>query len=101
MNLTVQTLQNRRFSVLIITVLCVWPWCVKAIRNCALRTVHGALDIIIGPSSMPGRVRSKNTTRRVYRLHLHVSPCFTLGRRRFGHTPQVKAPKDWKHRDVP
>jgi ketosteroid isomerase-like protein len=99
MNLTVQTLQNRRFSVLIITVLCVWPWCVKAIRNCALRTVHGALDIIIGPSSMPGRVRSKNPTRRVYRLHLHVSPCFTSGRRRFGHTPQVKARKHRKIRD--
>jgi Domain of unknown function (DUF4440) len=97
MNPAVQFLFNHRFSVLIITVLCLWPWCVKAIRNCALRTVHGVLDIIIGPSSMLGRVRSKN--RRVCRLHLHVGPCFTLGRRRFGHTSQVKARKYRKIRD--
>jgi hypothetical protein len=99
MNPAVQFLLNHRFSVLIITVLCVWPWCFKAIWNFALRTVHGVLDIITGPSSMPGPVRSKNSTRRVYRLHLHGSPCFTLGRRRFGHTPQVKTPKDGKIRD--
>jgi hypothetical protein len=99
MNPAVQFLLNHRFSVLIITVLCLWPWCFKAIWIYALRIVHGVLDIIIGPSSMSGPVRDKNSTRRVYRLHLHRSPCFILGCRRFGHTPQVKAPKDWKIRD--
>jgi Domain of unknown function (DUF4440) len=99
MNPAVQFLLHHGFSVLIVTVLCVLPWCVKAIWNDALRTAHGVLDIIIGPSNMPDPVRSKNSTKRVYRLHLHGSPCFTLGRRRFGHTPQVKAPKDWKIRD--
>ena len=100
MNPAIQFLLHRRFSLLIITVLCVLPWCVKAIWTSALRTVHGVLDIIIGPSSMPEPVRSKDSTRRVYRLHLHGSPCFTLGRRRFNHTPQVKTPKGWKIRDA-
>jgi hypothetical protein len=96
MNPSVQFLLNHKFSVLIITVLCVWPWCFKAIWNDALRTVHGFLELIIGPPSMRGPVRPKTITRSVY---LHGRPCLTFRRRRFGHPPQVKAPKDWKIHD--
>lgn len=96
MNPAVQFLPNSRFSVLIITVLCVWPWCVKAIRNYALRTVHVFMDVIFGRSTVPASVRAKTSTSSAY---LHGRPCFTFGRRRLGHPPRVKAWKSRKIRD--
>ena len=100
MNPAIQFLLNHRFSVLIITVLCVWPWCIKLIWNYALRTLHGFLEVIIGPSNVPGSVRPKTSTRRGLGLNFHGRHCLTLGRRRFSYPIQVKVPKDRKIRDA-
>lgn len=98
MNPVVQFLLNQRFSKLIIPVLCVWPWCSKAIWNSALRTAHAFLGVTVGSSSLPGRVCSKRPFRRARRLNLHHRPRLTLDHQKLGLTPKVAVPKYWKTR---
>ncbi len=71
MNPVVQFLANHRVAVLFAAFLCVLPWCCKAIWASALKTVHGFLDVILGPSSPPVRVRSKRSSSRAVVLNLH------------------------------